>query len=395
MKIIAILEDNFAVGGGFPQALNATLQMQKICSGRFEFEVLAGRKSDFAFLRSLGIEARPFSISIFDRLLQKLGGNPWWRHLQIRLKLVGGFERALLARGCDLVYFTKPSYLPGVLQQLNFITTLFDLCHRDAAEFPEVRAFSEFQARERYCRTYLTGAITVLTDSPALAAAAERRYGLDRERLLAMPFAPAASLDASVSSGKSLVLGKYGLAEGYLFYPAQFWAHKNHIRILQALKALKERGRILHAVFAGGDQGNLRHVEAFAARHALQAQVRFLGFVPAEDLRGLYEGCAAVVMPTYFGPTNLPPLEAWTVGKPLVYSTQCAEQAGDAALCVDPDDAEGLAQAIVKVLDPAVAASLVALGAARLKHIARERADAEAELLRRLQAFDARRKCWA
>jgi hypothetical protein len=83
------------------------------------------------------------------------------------------------------------------------------------------------------------------------------------------------------------------------------------------------------------------------------------------------------------------------IGKPLVYSTFCAEQAGDAALCVDPDSAEDLARALREVLDPAMAAALVARGRARLQQVERQRAEAEAELLRRLVQFDARRRCWA
>jgi glycosyltransferase involved in cell wall biosynthesis len=209
-----------------------------------------------------------------------------------------------------------------------------------------------------------------------------------------MPFGPATFLDAGMSREKSLVLRTYNLAEGYLFYPAQFWAHKNHIRVLQALIALEERGQHPNVVFAGGDKGNLRHVEQFVAKHGLQAQVRFLGFVPAEDVRGLYEASAAVVMPTYFGPTNVPPLEAWALGKPLVYSTVGAEQAGDAALLVDPDDAEQLASAIEQALEPAKAAELTRLGTLRLQQVEKQRAQAELELIRRLGQFESRRECW-
>jgi glycosyltransferase involved in cell wall biosynthesis len=394
MKIVAILEDDIAVGGGFHQALNAILQMQKVCRGRFDFQVLASGKSDYGYLRTLGIDARPFHFSVFDKLLLQASRQPWWHQLQGRLKLVSSFEKELQKLGCDLVFFSRQSELSGVLQRLNFITTLFDLCHRDAMEFPEVREFGQFQARERYFQTHLTGAITVLTDSPALADAAARRYGVDRERLLAMPFAPAAFLDERMANDKEPVLRKYGLTEGYLFYPAQFWAHKNHIRILEALLVLADLGQHPNVVFSGADKGNLRHVERFTEKHALRKQVRFLGFVPAEDVRGLYEGCSAIVMPTYFGPTNLPPLEAWMVGKPLVYSSRCAEQAGDAGLCVDPDDAEELARAMQKSMDPSAAANLVRLGALRLKQIEQQRADAKAELLRRLRLFEARRRCW-
>jgi len=71
-----------------------------------------------------------------------------------------------------------------------------------------------------------------------------------------------------------------------------------------------------------------------------------------------------------------------------------AEQAGDAALCVDPDDAEQLANAMQEAMGSA-AAGLAERGRRRLQAIAREREAAEAELVRRLQQFEARRRCWA
>jgi glycosyltransferase involved in cell wall biosynthesis len=342
-------------------------------------------------LSALGIESTPLVLTRVDRLLLRSR----WRGWQRRLRLLGPLEKQLVERGCDLVYFVRQSELPGLLQRLNYVTTLFDLCHRDTPEFPEVREFGEFQAREHHFNTHLTSATLILADSAALAAAATRRYGVDAERMLAMPYTPATFLDARTSSETPAVVQKYGLAEGYLFYPAQFWAHKNHARILEALALLAQSGQRPQVVFCGSDKGNLRHVEQLAAHHGLREQVRFLGFVPGADLRGLYDGCAAVVMPTYFGPTNLPALEAWMIGKPLVYSTFCAEQAGDAALCVDPDSAEDLARALREVLNPAIAATLVARGRARLQQVERQRAEAEAELLRRLVQFDARRRCWA
>ena len=352
------------------------------------------RAPNVGVLRKLDVQADVFAFSFFDKLLSYLSPISWWHPLQVRLKLTGPFENMLRQRRCDLVYFVAPSARPNMLQRLNFIATVWDLCHRDTPEFPEVRESAVFRAREHLYRTILPPAFTVVTDSAALAGAISRRYGIDAERLLPMPFAPAPSLSAASSTDKATVLSKYGLQEGYFFYPAQFWAHKNHIRILQALVQLKARGQAVSVAFAGGDQGNRRHVETFVAANALRDQVRLLGFVPAEDMRGLYEGCRAVVMPTYFGPTNMPPLEAWLIGKPLIYSSQFREQAGEAALCVDPDDADALARAMQACSDDETCATLVNAGAARLLQIEQQRKEAEAELLARLRQFEAKRSCW-
>ena len=194
---------------------------------------------------------------------------------------------------------------------------------------------------------------------------------------------------------KAAVLEKYRLLPGYFYYPAQFWAHKNHIRILEALSILRdERGLAPTVVFSGKDYGNLPWVQRAIAERGLAQQVKVLGFVPSMDVRGLYEGAAAVVMPTYFGPTNLPPLEAWSAGTPLIYSAHLAAQVQDAALLVDADDARSLADAMVSVTEPSRRQTLIAAGKRRLEDVARERATAEAELLARLDRFAARRRLW-
>lgn len=395
MKIIAVLENTITAGGGFNQALNALLQMQRICKGKYEFEVFTTQKENIAYLDRLGIKGIVFTYSVIDKLIAKLCLNVWWQAIQTRLKVAGTFEKKLAGRGCDLVYFVAPTNKSATLQRMNYILTVWDLCHRDMPEFPEVRDFNQFYIRDRYYQNHLSPAIAVLVDSLPLAESVVRRYGADRERMLAMPFTPAAFLDMKLAADKEIVLKKYGLEEGYFFYPAQFWAHKNHIRILQALLILKNNGIDITVVFAGGDPGNLECVEKFVNKHAISSQVCFLGFVAAEDMRGLYEGCRAVVMPTYFGPTNLPPLEAWMLDKPLIYSSHLGYQAGDAAIFCDPDNALDLSRAIKDCFDLNLCAEMIKKGSKRLKEIEQQREESEAELVAILERFESRRSCWS
>lgn len=394
MKVIAILENDISGGGGFNQALNAILQMKRICKGRFEYEVFTTQSKNINYLEKIGIHAVSFSFSFVDRLLTRLALNPWWHFMQHRLRLIGQFEKKLMQHRCDLVYFVTPSGPSLALQRLNYITTVWDLAHRDTPEFPEVRDFNQFQIRERNYQNSLASAFVILTDSLRLADAVSRRYGVDSERLLAMPFAPSPFLVDSLAVDKATVLKKYGLEEDYFFYPGQFWAHKNHIRILEALLILRGSGVKLKVIFSGGDKGNCSHVEDFVAKHALGEQIKLLGFVPAEEMRGLYEGCIAVVMPTYFGPTNLPPLEAWVIGKPLIYSAHLKEQVGEAAICVNPDDAGELAEAMRACTNSKYCANLIKLGGLRLRQIEQQRTAAESELLSRMLLFEVRRRCW-
>ena len=277
---------------------------------------------------------------------------------------------------------------------MNFVVTVWDLAHRDSPEFPEVRDMGEFYAREQFYRQALPPAVLVVADSETLKERIARRYGIDRDKVLAMPFAPSPLNARRLSVACEDVMECYALRKGYLFYPAQFWSHKNHVRILQAIAYLNKEGCETHVVFAGGDKGNLAHVRRTADELGVVNQVRFLGFVPAEHMRGLYEGCAAVVVPSYFGPTNLPPLEAWQFERPLLYANLYKEQTGEAALYFDPDDYLSLATAVKEVQIRSVANFVVDRGTQRLAAIKEKRRVAEDEFVRRLQLFQRRSDNW-
>jgi glycosyltransferase involved in cell wall biosynthesis len=398
MKIIAVLESSASSGGAFNQGLNAILQMDRICKGRFEFEVFTNHAENIVCMEKLGISCilfGPSTRTIREKILTRVKRMPLWRAKQCPDNIFTSLEKQLIEHGADLAYFLTHSEGPEALQQLNYITTAFDLCHRDTPEFPEVRSFGQFQNRERYFMNSLAPALLVITESEYLSDLLFQRYGIDHERCLAMPTSPAPFLQVEFIVDKCSVLKSYDLEEGYFFYPAQFWAHKNHVRILEALVLLREAGTNLRVVFAGSDQGNREHIENLVARYSLHEQVKFIGFVPAEHMRGLYEGCTAVVMPTYFGPTNMPPQEAWMVGKPLIYSAHLKEHAGEAAAYANPDSAMELAEAMKACTDPQTAAHLVEYGTFRLSQIEQQRKNSEVELTNRLLQFEARRRCWA
>lgn len=394
MHIAAVLETDCMAGGGFNQALNTIFQLERVCHERYDFHVTTNLIENVGYLGKLGIKAHYHKYGLIDRILPVMRRTWIGARIMTRMGLMGPFEHSLKERGVDLVYFVMPSATPGMLQHLNYILTIWDLCHRDFPEFPEVRGNGVFQDRESMYRDFLGSAFLVVTESVSGAEAAARRYGLDLDRTLAMPLSPGSFINITPSASLEDVMLAYNLEPGYYFYPAQLWSHKNHIRILNALAKLSHQGSMMQLVFVGGDKGMGRHLRRRATALGLDKRVRFLGFVSPEHMRGLYEGCAAVVMPTYFGPTNIPPLEAWLTGRPLIYSSHLFEQVGDAALLVNPDDEVSLVRAMKDVLEPSISRGLIEKGVLRLKRIEEDRHEAEQELLVKLQIFEKRRQCW-
>ena len=395
IKVIAILTNTVGSGGGVDQALNAVIQMQRLSCNRFDFEVFTTQKNNPDFLSKLDIKTTFIKLGIIDRFLAKFSQNIFWQSLQLRIRLIGPLEKKLIKHGCDVVYLVSPGNLCAGLQKLNYINTVWDLCHREMPEFPEVRNWNTFFIRENNYRHNLGLSLITLTDSQRLSALASQYYGVECDRFLAMPFSPTPYLGDITASDSNKVLQKYNLSIDYFYYPAQFWAHKNHIRILQALIILREKYEWTpNVVFSGKDYGNLTYITKYIVSHKLESQVSIVGFVPAEDLRGLYKNSIAVVMPTYFGPTNLPPFEAWSLDKPLIYSSHLAEQVGAAALLVDPDSAVEVATAMFKCRQSEVRSQLINEGRRQLSQIANLRVSAEQDLCLLLEKFSLRRQCW-
>ena len=394
MKIAAIIDTDITSGGGFNQALNAIIQMSRLCQNTYEFLTLTSRKENIQYLEKLGIHARYYKPSFIDKWIIISATNLVLRRIQSTLKFTGRLEKTLLHENVDLVYFVTPSTQCLSLQQLNYISTIWDICHRDTPEFPEVRTNHTFLAREFIYKNTLSQSLFSICDSNTLAKRISMRYGVDRDRLLVMPFSTSPFIDKDNSKQNIDVLKKYNLKEGYFFYPAQLWAHKNHIRLFQALNILNNTGNKHRLVLCGKDYGLLEYLKKQIIEYGLENQISYLGFVSEDDIRGLYEGCCAVVMPSYFGPTNIPPLEAWNIGKPLIYSTECSEQAGDAALLISPDSAESLSKAMTEILNIDTANKYIAKGKQRLADIECERKLRETQILSRLKNFATRLECW-
>ena len=74
---------------------------------------------------------------------------------------------------------------------MNYVFTVWDLCHRDHVEFPEVRQSFEFEARENLLKNALPKAVAVIAESPLGKKNIINRYGIDEKRVQWIPLSPA------------------------------------------------------------------------------------------------------------------------------------------------------------------------------------------------------------
>jgi glycosyltransferase involved in cell wall biosynthesis len=313
---------------------------------------------------------------VLDRLRRIVGEGPhreiwrWFRRATQRYQTALSDLDMVVSRpditrqfrdsGVELCIYPYPQSL-SFETEVPYVMAVHDLQHRLQPEFPEVSANGEWESREHLFRNGTRYATLLLADSEVGKEDILNfygPYGVTPDRVKVLPFLPASYLVQDISESERLrVRTIHKLPERYLFYPAQFWPHKNHGRIVQALGLIKELyGVEIGVVFCGSHAGEIRErtfreMMSLSRRFGIEKDIHYLGYVSDQDMSGIYAEAVALVMPTFFGPTNIPILEAWSFGCPVLSSDirGIRGQVEDGGLLVDPRSIESIADGIYRL----------------------------------------------
>jgi len=356
-NIGVFINENLYTGGGAKYEQTIIQYLEKINSNKFHFIYFSLNPKIINVYKSIGINVILIKENIIRKCIRFISRSFLIYSMMKKIKLISNhIEKILLSFSIDLIYFISPNKISLDIHSINYIFTLWDLCHRDYPEFPEVYKNREYDLRENLYTHSLKKAISIITESEYNSKKIVEYYGIDKRRIKVIDFISIPELyEVKDSNNSNLnIKSKYQIANDYIFYPAQFWAHKNHIYILKAIAILKEKySVILNALFSGGDMGNYEYVKESAIKLGVSSQVFFLGYVTPGELYHLYKQCLALVMPTYLGPTNIPPLEAMSIGIPVCYSSSLCENINysDSFYTIDLRYTDSLVNALISIIN--------------------------------------------
>jgi glycosyltransferase involved in cell wall biosynthesis len=155
-----------------------------------------------------------------------------------------------------------------------------------------------------------------------------------------------------VSNPRKL-LSKYDLPDDYVLFVGTLERRKNIVSLLRAFNLCKRKASIKHRLVLVGKRGWL-YKDIFQAVEELDLKqdVLFLGYVPNEDLPGLYSAADLSILVSLYEGFGLPVLESMACGTPVITSdvSSLPEVAGDATILVPPTDIEHIASAILDLL---------------------------------------------
>lgn len=337
-------------GGAFQYNQSMLDALARLPSDEFEPFIGYSHPSWPQYLERYRFKQTPIPLGywgrVFGQLLHYCGiGMGVWRRLA---PYFHPSVRAFVRAECDIWIF--PSQDPWCyLAPVPSLATIHDLMHRYERQFPEVGNRKEYSWREWHYRNTCSWSKGILVDSEIGKSQVIDSYGVDASQVHLLPFIAPSYLD-DVSKGDA-GHSDCSLPNKFLFYPAQFWEHKNHLRLIEAVGRLKRRFPEIRLLLVGSKKNGYEAARRKVEQLGLREEVIFLGYVSDAAMNDLYRRARAMIMPSFFGPTNIPPLEAMRVGCPAAIANVYGmpEQTKGAALLFDPASVDDMTSAMARL----------------------------------------------
>ncbi len=361
-------------GGMFQYNLSVLGALQKIQSS--EFEIVAAYLDDLwrPILASFCIRGIPFRRTLLSKIFYRyFRFIPVLTQQKLGTKFFSDVSK-IDAEACDLWLFPSQDIFSFLLP-VDSLVAVHDLMHRYERRFPEVGSPREYLSREYLYSNIVRFSKGVLVDSRIGKVHVTESYGTDPNKVFTLPYAPPPSFVGGEGERTEDLSILKKIPKKFLFYPAQFWEHKNHFRLVQAIHAVKAMHPDIALVLSGSPKNAYEKIKMEVERLELTSQVIFLGYIEEFELKAIYRRARALVMPTFFGPTNIPPLEAFSMNCPVAVSGiyGMPEQLGDAALYFRPESVEELTRTIERLwTDDVLCKELIEKGSRRLNELSQD-----------------------
>ncbi len=282
---------------------NSLLPPAERLSLRVYLEEDVHRTTDYDAVRSLarGVHSTDFFPERPRPILRKLRKMA---RIVVRQHRVPAFPSAALPRllerhGADLVFTASGVEAAVDLPQACWIP---DFQHWDHPEFfpPEERARRDTV----YAEVVERAARTVVSNERGRLQLLER-YPEAADRVVPLPFTMSLGEDWRAGD-PAAALRRHGLPEKFLLFPGQFWKHKNHAVLFEAIRAARAAGLDDVVLVCTGyphdprDPDHAPSLHAFVEQHGLRSVIRILGLLPREEQVQIMRAAAAIVQPSLY-----------------------------------------------------------------------------------------------
>jgi glycosyltransferase involved in cell wall biosynthesis len=277
-----------------------------------------------------------------------------------RLADVWNMTRAVAREPLDLFFFPSIDSYFFVKGSSRCVVTIHDVIPELYPDFTVLNSGHRFLRRIKVWLA-LRQAKYVLTGSTFMRAHLQQVFNLPKEKIGVIPYGADATfcLPAKRSDVQHMVSKRYGFTVPYLLYVGDYGPHKNLGALMRSFRRLKKKRTLdtLSLVIVGPEfSAPLGKSQIFAKCDGIRGEtdcIYHLGFLPDDDLKMLYQGAEALVIPSLMEGFGLPGIEAVSCGTPVIATRESPlpEMLGDAAIAVDPKNEQNLEMAMISLLE--------------------------------------------
>ncbi len=296
----------------------------------------------------------------------------WTSASNVRWVETGRWSLRWRGRMDRLDLFHGPNFKMRTQGRFGGIVTIHDLWLDRAPEY----SAKMFGQRFSFARTRRTAwrARKVITVSRFSAGEISQLYGLPQERIVVIPngVSDSFSVERDDPAMEAMRERMKISPDGYVLFVGGADPRKNHGNFLAAAARCRDVWKGLSLVLVGDPIHRFGNYRESAKAYGLERDIVCAGRVSPQELRLLYSYAQLFVFPSRYEGFGMPVLEAMACGAPTITSSTSAlpEVAGGAALLVDPENPDQLAEAITQVLTrEELRQDLRAKGLARVKHM--------------------------
>lgn len=333
MKIAINFENLPKDGGAFHENILLADVFKDFDKDKYEIFYIVSNKQTEKILTDKDLKTIFFKKNLIFRVQNFLYKFSFFKFLLNKLKIQNIFEKFIKKNNVDLVIFNNPSEMSLMAFNLIYVIVFYELQHLKYNFLPEYKSYHNYDLREIVIKNFLQHAFKIITCVEKDKLLLQKYYNAVEDKIIVQPFVSRLPI---IYEKKKDELNFNNFFKKFekkdkkiLFYPAQFWPHKNHRYIIDALEHMVNENKItdFHVVFCGFDKFNqLSFLKKIIEQKNISEYFSFYDYLEDEEIISIYLNSHALVMPTFVGHYSLPLLESFYFKIPVFFTEKLLDE---------------------------------------------------------------------